>query len=246
MPVAIEKIAVLRATRSLPPPSPPPSTSPRGCSGRVMPPYSSPKLPSGMPMTSPAGSDRGSSGGSPAPVISDKAAIVRRCTARPVDCSRAGALTHGQHPFPEEADPALRARAPGEPPLHVDDQDLLPPPGGSGRRAASESAAESTHRELVSTIDKAVKRGAMHQNTGARKKSRQRVCAPPRPPSRGRGQLRSPPAVVRSAVLCAFDRASALRWRARLLACSQASARPGASERTCSMKTSSPVGLSTR
>ncbi len=34
------------------------------------------------------------------------------------------------------------------------------------------SAAETTHRELVSTIDKAVKRGAMHRNTGARKKSR--------------------------------------------------------------------------
>ncbi len=32
--------------------------------------------------------------------------------------------------------------------------------------------AETTHRELVSTIDKAVKRGAMHKNTGARKKSR--------------------------------------------------------------------------
>jgi small subunit ribosomal protein S20 len=28
------------------------------------------------------------------------------------------------------------------------------------------------HRELTSTIDKAVKRGAMHRNTGARKKSR--------------------------------------------------------------------------
>jgi small subunit ribosomal protein S20 len=34
------------------------------------------------------------------------------------------------------------------------------------------AAAEATHRELVSTIDKAVKRGAMHRNTGARKKSR--------------------------------------------------------------------------
>jgi small subunit ribosomal protein S20 len=32
--------------------------------------------------------------------------------------------------------------------------------------------AEAAHRELVSTIDKAVKRGAMHKNTGARKKSR--------------------------------------------------------------------------
>jgi small subunit ribosomal protein S20 len=34
------------------------------------------------------------------------------------------------------------------------------------------TAAETVHRELVSTIDKAVKRGAMHKNTGARKKSR--------------------------------------------------------------------------
>jgi small subunit ribosomal protein S20 len=34
------------------------------------------------------------------------------------------------------------------------------------------AAAGSTHRELVSTIDKAVKRGALHKNTGARKKSR--------------------------------------------------------------------------
>lgn len=35
-----------------------------------------------------------------------------------------------------------------------------------------QTAAGETHRELVSTIDKAVKRGAMHKNTGARKKSR--------------------------------------------------------------------------
>jgi small subunit ribosomal protein S20 len=32
--------------------------------------------------------------------------------------------------------------------------------------------ASSEHRRLVSTIDKAVKRGAMHRNTGARRKSR--------------------------------------------------------------------------
>jgi small subunit ribosomal protein S20 len=32
--------------------------------------------------------------------------------------------------------------------------------------------ADAEHRELVSTIDKAVKRGAMHPNTGARRKSR--------------------------------------------------------------------------
>ena len=32
--------------------------------------------------------------------------------------------------------------------------------------------ADADHRELVKTIDKAVKRGALHRNTGARKKSR--------------------------------------------------------------------------
>jgi small subunit ribosomal protein S20 len=35
-----------------------------------------------------------------------------------------------------------------------------------------DDAASSEHRRLVSTIDKAVKRGALHRNTGARKKSR--------------------------------------------------------------------------
>lgn len=35
-----------------------------------------------------------------------------------------------------------------------------------------DEAASSAHRLLVSTIDKAVKRGALHRNTGARKKSR--------------------------------------------------------------------------
>jgi small subunit ribosomal protein S20 len=38
--------------------------------------------------------------------------------------------------------------------------------GGDGEALAT------AHRELTSTIDKAVKRGAMHRNTGARKKSR--------------------------------------------------------------------------
>ena len=32
--------------------------------------------------------------------------------------------------------------------------------------------AEAEHRALVRTIDKAVKRGALHRNNGARKKSR--------------------------------------------------------------------------
>jgi small subunit ribosomal protein S20 len=39
-------------------------------------------------------------------------------------------------------------------------------------QSSDQAAAGETHRELVSTIDKAVKRGAMHKNTGARKKSR--------------------------------------------------------------------------
>ncbi len=35
-----------------------------------------------------------------------------------------------------------------------------------------DTTAEAEHRVLVSTIDKAVKRGAIHRNSGARKKSR--------------------------------------------------------------------------
>jgi small subunit ribosomal protein S20 len=36
----------------------------------------------------------------------------------------------------------------------------------------SDGDSTATHRELVQTIDKAVKRGALHRNSGARKKSR--------------------------------------------------------------------------
>jgi small subunit ribosomal protein S20 len=35
-----------------------------------------------------------------------------------------------------------------------------------------DSVVENEHRELVQAIDKAVKRGAIHRNNGARKKSR--------------------------------------------------------------------------
>jgi small subunit ribosomal protein S20 len=38
--------------------------------------------------------------------------------------------------------------------------------------AGDDTLADSEHRALVSLIDKAVKRGALHRNTGARKKSR--------------------------------------------------------------------------
>ncbi len=34
------------------------------------------------------------------------------------------------------------------------------------------AAAEAEHKELTSKIDKAIKRGALHKNTGARKKAR--------------------------------------------------------------------------
>jgi small subunit ribosomal protein S20 len=35
-----------------------------------------------------------------------------------------------------------------------------------------EAVADTEHKTLVRTIDKAVKRGALHRNTGARKKAR--------------------------------------------------------------------------
>ena len=38
--------------------------------------------------------------------------------------------------------------------------------------AGDDATADASHLELVRTIDKAVKRGALHRNTGARKKSR--------------------------------------------------------------------------
>jgi small subunit ribosomal protein S20 len=38
--------------------------------------------------------------------------------------------------------------------------------------SGDDEAAASEHRTLVQAIDKAVKRGALHRNTGARKKSR--------------------------------------------------------------------------
>jgi small subunit ribosomal protein S20 len=38
--------------------------------------------------------------------------------------------------------------------------------------AGDTETADAEHLRLVSTIDKAVKRGALHRNTGARKKSR--------------------------------------------------------------------------
>jgi small subunit ribosomal protein S20 len=39
---------------------------------------------------------------------------------------------------------------------------------GSG----DDATADAEHKQLVSLIDRAIKRGALHKNTGARKKSR--------------------------------------------------------------------------
>jgi small subunit ribosomal protein S20 len=38
--------------------------------------------------------------------------------------------------------------------------------------AGDDAQADIEHKELVSLIDRAIKRGALHKNTGARKKSR--------------------------------------------------------------------------
>jgi len=42
----------------------------------------------------------------------------------------------------------------------------------SAVQGGDDTVADVEHRTLVQTIDKAVKRGALHRNTGARKKSR--------------------------------------------------------------------------
>jgi small subunit ribosomal protein S20 len=39
-------------------------------------------------------------------------------------------------------------------------------------QAGDDARVDTEYRELVSLIDRAVKRGALHRNTGARKKSR--------------------------------------------------------------------------
>ena len=60
--------------------------------------------------------------------------------------------------------------------------------------AGDDEQADAEHRTLVKLIDKAVKRGALHANTGARKKSRAarlRRSAEAAPAARGRAGSRS-------------------------------------------------------
>ena len=136
MPVAIEKIAVLRAT-------PPP---PGGAGG--------------------AGSSAKAS------ALADKAAIVRRCAALG-RCSSARrrslmANIHSQKKriLRTERERLENRRYTSAIKTYFRRLEALAE-GGDAREAA-----DATHRELVSTIDKAVKVGALHRNTGARKKSR--------------------------------------------------------------------------
>jgi small subunit ribosomal protein S20 len=46
--------------------------------------------------------------------------------------------------------------------------------------AGDDATAEAEHRRLTSLIDKAVKRGALHRNNGARKKARAARLRAPR------------------------------------------------------------------
>jgi len=147
-PVAIEKIAVLRATR------PPPGGA--GADG-----------------SSPAGS-----------AVADKAAIVRRSAARPA--GPCGAQQHqAMANIHSQKKRILRSeRERLENRLYTSTIKTYFRRLESLVESGDDAAADTTLRELMSTIDKAVKRGAMHRNTGARKKSRAaRTRAAQRPAS---------------------------------------------------------------
>ena len=97
MPVAIEKIAVLRAPRC-------PERGGLRCARSL---------------------------GLQALTDTGRYSTALRGAPRAVCLGPQASLSHGQHRIPKEAHPALRARAPGEPPIHLGDQDLLPSPGGA-------------------------------------------------------------------------------------------------------------------
>src|SRR5690348_9044289 len=133
IPVAIEKIAVLRATPPL------------------------------------VGGGGGADSSPKASALAVKAAIVRRCPAGPggsaVPLRNVMANIHSQKKriLRSERERLENRRYTSAIKTHF--RRL------SDAVAGGEGDAAETHRELVSTIDKAVKRGAMHRNTGARKKS---------------------------------------------------------------------------
>src|SRR5579875_3016921 len=83
--------------------------------------------------TPPPGGAGAAGSSAKASVVADKAAIVRRCDTDAHRSRRSRPPAHGEHRLSEEAHPARRARAPREP-LHLDDQDVLPPSGVARRR----------------------------------------------------------------------------------------------------------------
>ena len=69
---------------------------------------------------------------------------------------------HGQHSLPEEADPPGRARAPEEPPLHVQDPDVLPPP----EQAISAGDASQVETEIGSSCRRSTRPSSAEPSTG--------------------------------------------------------------------------------
>ncbi|HEY1458277.1 MAG TPA: 30S ribosomal protein S20 [Solirubrobacteraceae bacterium] len=129
MPVAIEKIAVLRATRPAP----------------------------GFPRSAVS-------------LLADKAAIVRRSAARAVAVTRHQIHMANIHSQKKRILRTERERLENR--LYTSTIKTYFRRLESAVQSADDTAADSEHRQLVSTIDKAIKRGALHRNTGARKKSR--------------------------------------------------------------------------
>jgi small subunit ribosomal protein S20 len=71
-----------------------------------------------------------------------------------------------------------------------------------------DDAANADHRQLVALIDKAVKRGALHRNTGARKKSRAarlRTATPEAAPAKASAKASSTKASGKATATAAAD-----------------------------------------
>ena len=136
---------------------------------RAMPPVPDPR---------PAGGATGSS--AKASALADKAAIVRRSAARlhqwftPHKLAMANIHSQKKRILRAERERLENRRYTSAIKTYFRRLESLVGAGdGQG--------AEGAHRELVSTIDKAVKRGALHRNNGARKKAR--AARTPTPPA---------------------------------------------------------------
>ncbi len=116
-------------------------------------------------MRPPAGADSGAS------ALADKGAIVRRSAARPAVRWRArNAIMANIHSQKKRILRSERERIENR--LYTSAIKTYFRRLETAVKGGDAQAAETEHRTLVSTIDKAVKRGALHRNTGARKKSR--------------------------------------------------------------------------